>query len=258
MDSEAPIRPDRATSTDSASGRSWRHILDLGRLVIVVLGILIAFSLDSLWSRRKEARETAANLVALRENFRQNGERLDSVAAMLVGVQRAGAELLRIAQSEERAPSADSLGSLVASTFRLASFQPVTSAYDNLIHARNLGLVRDHDLRLALAAFTSQSGWLREVERWQNDQWLLVNQQFLNEHIEVSDLADYWVDEEARALLPRHHVRTEWGAVLGERTFRNIVIQRVVAADDILRTQAALRHHIDTVLTLLDEALERH
>jgi hypothetical protein len=174
------------------------------RVTIVVVGILCAFALESWWTGRFESLEVNANLAAMRENFRQNHVRLDSVSSMLSHMQTAGAELMQIAEGTEPAPSADSLSSLVASTFRLAGLQPVTSAYDNLINARDLRLVKDHELRLSLAAFASQLGWLREVERWQNDQWIYVNQAFLNQWIEVSDLSPYWLGADARCCCPRH------------------------------------------------------
>jgi hypothetical protein len=249
------LEPLRAADPSAPRTRLPQPFYFLRRVSIVVVGILCAFALESWWSGRFEHVETRANLAAMRENFRQNHERLDSVSSMLFHMQAAAAELMQIAGGSTPRPSSDSISSLVASTFRLAGLQPVTSAYDNLINARDLRLVKDHELRLSLAAFASQLGWLREVERWQNDQWIYVNQAFLNQWVEVSDLSPYWLDMEARSLLRDPHHRTVWEVVLGERMFRNIVMHRMVAANDLMRTQASLRQQVDGILLLLEKAL---
>src|SRR5688572_21370586 len=195
-------------------GQPFRYPL---RLTIVVFGILIAFGLQSSWQRLTHNHQEHASLIALSEDFRQNLERLDSVEVMLGNVRQAGSELLRIAQGDEDPPSHDSISGLAAVVFMLAGFQPVTSAYDNLINARDLELVRDQELRLALAAFATQVRWLSEVERWQNNQWIFVNQLFLNDRIEVGDLAAHWVSAETRHELPQSISHTDWSALLREQ-----------------------------------------
>ncbi|MGH7472154.1 MAG: hypothetical protein ACRENP_29745 [Longimicrobiales bacterium] len=223
--------------------------------MILVTGILIAFSLESWWTERGEQKQERAHLTALRADFLQNRERLDSVAVMLGQVQHAGAALLRAVQDPRRAPAADSLSSLVAAVFRLVGFEPVTSAYDNLVNAHDLKLVQDAQLRLALATFASHVVWVKEVERWQNEQWVFLNQSFINERIEVSDLSRYWVGAESRVRLPRSSSITDWPVVLRDRTFRNIVLQRIIAADDVRRTQQALHGQTNQILELLEEAI---
>jgi hypothetical protein len=238
-----------------AARASWHRRLYLLELVILVAGILIAFSLESWWVDRGEARRQRANLIALRQDFVENRARLDSAADRHHQVQRAGAELLRAAHHPARAPSPDSLSSLVAAVFRLIGFEPVTSAYDNLVNANDLRLVRDAELRLALARFAGQAMRLREVERWQNNQWIFVNQLFINEQLEVSDLLDDWMDARTRTALPPPVASTDWPRVLRDRKLRNIVLQRVIAADDLLRTQRVLQKQTEQIIALIDRAL---
>src|SRR5262245_31412304 len=65
---------------DAPSGRPLQPFRYLQRLSIVIVGILSAFALQSWWTGHFAHVEEHANLAALRENFRENGARIDSVS----------------------------------------------------------------------------------------------------------------------------------------------------------------------------------
>lgn len=131
---------------------TWRWLL--AEIGIVVVGILIAFSLNSWWDGRTAAAREQAHLIALRADFRQNVERLDALAASQDRVSRASRALLVVAR-DQGSVSPDSIDRLMGQVFSSDQFDPVMGAYENLVNSGGLAQIRDEGLRGELASFAA-------------------------------------------------------------------------------------------------------
>jgi hypothetical protein len=159
----------------SPSARTRRWILvEIG---IVVVGILIAFALNSWWEGRAAGAREQAHLRALHADFTANVERLHALARSQDRVSRASGELLRVARGEGSAEP-DSVDHLMGEVFSSDRFDPVMGAYQNLVHSGGLAQIRDDRLRSALASFAATVD-SRHAEQFSTTLYLEFNRAFL-------------------------------------------------------------------------------
>jgi hypothetical protein len=144
---------------------------------IVVVGILIAFGLNSWWEGRASVDRERAHLTALHSDFERNVERLDALARTQDRVSRASGDLLLIARGHGSAPP-DSVDRLMGEVFNSDQFDPVMGAYENLVNSGGLAQIRDPDLRAALASFAAMVD-SRYWEEFSTALYLDFNREFM-------------------------------------------------------------------------------
>lgn len=154
---------------------SWSWVL--AETGIVVVGILIAFSLNSWWEGRTAAAQERAHLSSLHTDFEQNVERLDALAVAQDRVSGASGDLLLIARDRAAVPP-DSIDGLIGEVFSSDQFDPVMGAYENLVNSGGLAQVRDDSLRSALASFAAMVD-SRYAEEFSTALYLDFNREFM-------------------------------------------------------------------------------
>ncbi len=130
----------------------WRHIAV--EIVIVAVGILIAFSLDSWWQGRKDYSREQTHLHALSADFQENSARLRKVVAREELVEKNAEQLLQMMRSNPDA-SRDEVWPLLNWVFSTTQFEPMLVAYDTLVNTGDLALIRDEELRREIVHFAS-------------------------------------------------------------------------------------------------------
>lgn len=132
-------------------------------VVILVLGILIAFGLDSWWDGRTESAQRRADLAALRADFTSNRDQLADLVERQARISRSSNRLAEIA--EGTGASADSVRGLLGQVFSSGRFEPVMGAYQALVASGGFSRLRDAELRAALANFAAAQD-VRYVESY--------------------------------------------------------------------------------------------
>ncbi len=136
-----------------------------GRLVVegvvIVASILLAFALDTWWDTTQERREERAALESLHEEFSVARDQLAFYLGAHERIERAAASLRDLvrramASGEATVPVPDTALALV---YVPPTFDPMLGTLDGLLASGRLGLVREAELRRALAAW---EGRLRE------------------------------------------------------------------------------------------------
>jgi hypothetical protein len=144
---------------------------------IVVVGILIAFSVNSWWESRSAQERERAHLHALRADFAQNAERLERLADRHDGISEHSRALLVVARQDRSLPP-DSVVRLVGEVFSSDRFDPVMGAYQGLVHSGGLAQLQDDSLRTALATFASRLD-SRYAEFFATELYLSFNREFM-------------------------------------------------------------------------------
>ena len=229
---------------------NWRTAL--GELVIVVIGVIIALGVDSWWSDLQDATAERGHLVALSSEFSTNQETLESNIATLQRIKGSARELLLIAEGEESLPPPDSMVVLTWSAFSFPPYEPVVTAYQNLVNTGDIQLIQDDSLKQDLALFMSQIERYRRGE-WQLEQWNRVIQQFVTAKMEPLD----WLPALYRAQhgLPDPRVRTDWTILVRDQEFKGILVNRVIAAQDNIRNLQRVLPTTERVVARLVESL---
>lgn len=223
-------------------------------LIIVVIGVIIALSIESWWSGIKDAEREQKHLEALHEEFSGNLQLVNENMATLNRIKGAAVNLLTIIVGEAERPDADSLVTMTWWAFSFPPYEPMTTAYDNAIATGDIALIRDQQLKADLANFTRLVERYRRGE-WQLEQWNLVLQQFVVKEMVPLD----WLPAEYRNRhgLPDPSERTNWDGLLQSREFEGVLANRVIACDDNLRNLGRIKPVAQRIVERLNFLLEQ-
>ena len=126
-------------------------------LLLIVVGVLLALFAESAWSERGERVREREILSDLLEEFRANEARL--LSDMESNADAFEAEAAWVTAVLNTAPiSSDSLSALFFEARWGSRFDPVTGVLRSVLEGGELGLIRDTQLRAAVA------GWLDRAE----------------------------------------------------------------------------------------------
>jgi Family of unknown function (DUF6090) len=136
-------------------------------VILIVVGVMIAFGVDARWEDSRERREEVRILRSLQTEMVENGLRLKQVVGVRMSA-RDGAETLFDITGPGAQPQLSSVvDSLLAVTSTgVATYDPLTGSTDALILGGQLASISNDSLRLALASWPEQLRDLREDEVW--------------------------------------------------------------------------------------------
>ena len=130
----------------------------IAEIAIIIVGVLIAFQVENWRIDRDSVEQEAAQLAALRADFLENASRLREVIALQEKVVDAQSRLLRIASRIDPRPRKDELIQLITTSQSFYRLKAVMGAYRSLVSSGDMRLLRNSDLRAALAEFADTLG----------------------------------------------------------------------------------------------------
>lgn len=134
----------------------------LGEIAIVVVGILLAFGVDSAWETAQDRRIAAEVVSGIHTAFQNNREYLEGSSRRRQQKLEATRELLLMSSDPQYRLTPDSVAVLVRMLRIGRGFRPDDSRLEELIVSGRMHLIRDEELRALIA------GWPRRVQAKQN------------------------------------------------------------------------------------------
>jgi hypothetical protein len=142
--------------------------LPIGRLAaefaVIVVGVLVALLAESAWQERGERAREQVILEDLLDEFRENERRLlrdidlsqasRESAVAWAAVMKGGVQV-----------SSDSVATLWAGALNWGRFDPVTGALRSVVDGGELSLIRNDELRLAVAGWSDRAEEARITAR---------------------------------------------------------------------------------------------
>ena len=147
-------------------------------LVVVVVGLFLAFQLDRWYESQRSKSDLQAHLVSLAEDFTQNEARLSS--AIGEGNQEMEAAITLRAEIRKGTPdlSVAELNQLISQTSLLPAFNAVDVAYKNLISGGTLSDLSSPDLKKELAEFYAAYELTKLIQNTQELQYVTIWQPY--------------------------------------------------------------------------------
>ncbi len=145
----------------NAPNQSIRWLM--AELMVVVLGILMAISIDAWWNEIGDRRSEQALLQALGDEFEKNQELLNRRFDIYHRRSSAASALLSLGPDATNLEP-DLLNSHWRWVIRGGTYNPSTGVLDAAVSSGNITVLRDPDLRLALARWPGHVKSLANVE----------------------------------------------------------------------------------------------
>lgn len=147
------MKPDAASIRNAVSG-----------FVVIVVGVLVALWADAAWADREDRVREQVILQDLLDEFRENERRLLSDIERSVASGESSLAWAAAMRGEVQV-SPDSAASLWSGALNWGRFDPVTGALRSVVDGGELSLIRNDELRLAVAGWSDRAEEARITSR---------------------------------------------------------------------------------------------
>ena len=230
-------------SLKSTTGRA------IAEIAIIIVGVLLAFQVEN-WRMERDSRDQeAAQLAALRTDFLENISRLREVIALQKSVVDAQSRLLRIANQLDPRPTESELGSVITEAQSFYRLKAVMGAYQSLVSSGDLRLLRNSELRAALAKFADTLGDGYDDEELGT---LLRVQMFASMSKSINVLSTFSADYGGFEWLSELSLGPDFESLLGNQDYLNHIAILAVAERGQVRFYEDLLELANRILAILE------
>jgi len=165
----------------------------IGEIVLVVIGILIALSINNWNEVRKNNTKEQQILTQLKDEYTTNLLQLEQKITNRKKIIEAANNILQYID-ESLNINSDSLNSQLNIMIGAPTFKPIEN---NLINSGNIVLIKNEKLNELLTTWPSDVGALQQIERiWHTEMWKSVIPLFNDFGILRDGLYKWWEDEQ--------------------------------------------------------------
>lgn len=239
-----------------ANGKTFNYFkYAIGEIVLVVIGILIALSVNNWNEERRLHNQEYKILVSLREDFLKSKERLLETMDMQKNVLLKSSELIKIYEGKIPRPINDSILNYMGyGAYGWYREELLTGAYEALINAGNSELIRNEELIKMLAEYFSivKSGF----EDQENSMNLLNNMQEIMAPVDIYlklPKIRKWIGLDT-IRSPREDFAIDF--LFKQDAFFGNLINKTIVEYSRYRIQKDMLEKISQILTVLNQEIE--
>ncbi|MBN1459023.1 MAG: hypothetical protein JXA57_05770 [Armatimonadetes bacterium] len=245
-----PLESDRGRMPKSVS-------LALREVFLIVISVLIAIGLDSLWQDRQDRRGERELLEALHNEMELNSRELERWISLHGRVHSSSAELLRMVRATGPGGTIQVPDTLISDIIRTPTFQPELSVLQTALSSGSIALVQNVNLSREL------NRWSRSLEEAQEEELKglhFVEEQLVPHLLRVVDM------EPAQRSLVEFSEAHSLGASIPPRSrsssdvradppLANLLARRIFYADFAVTELRVVQTTIAEILEALDREL---
>jgi len=218
-------------------------------VLVLVVGIFIGLQVDDWNQLRKDRVEERVYLEELLEDFEANRTALLGTTSKLEEVIPAMTALLEQSAMDTPDWSIGELNEAFSWIHYMPTFFPVERAFANLTSSGDLKIIRNRDLKNALAQYFSAN---KIVELVQNTHEMELVQTFQPYVIEHMDFQAVFYQRVEDFPLPLAVEESRLLEVLGTREFRNNLTQKWTICTDLLDQHRGMQIRTGDVIRILE------
>jgi hypothetical protein len=223
-------------------------------LVVVVVGLFLAFQLDRWYESQRSKSGLHAHLEALTEDFTENETRLN--LAISEGKQEMEAAITIRAEIRKDSPdlSVAELNQLISQTSLLPTFSAVDLAYRNLISGGALSDLLSPDLKKELAEFYAAHETTKLIQNTQELQYVTIWQPYALNNL------DYAASNRKVRAGRDHPVLRPYidpdliFTAMKTKQFENIVVIQWETAEDLVNDWSRLLQRVKRIQAMLSSS----
>jgi len=225
-------------------------IYAIGEIILVVIGILIALSINNWNETNKLDREETKLLVSLHNDFEENKTRIEETIRRQKNVVAYSKELIKIMSLNDTSISQDSIARLVvvgAQSWWRTEY--VTGTYDAILSSGNINILKNDSLKRFLAAFSAEvTSGFEDHEESMN--YLLEFNKLaapishnLMHHREYETFGIVKDDQATRAAA---------NEIITSKTYLGLLINKTIAEQHRFEYQLKIQSFVDEILSVLE------
>ena len=220
-------------------------------LVIVVVGLFLAFQLDRWYESQRSKSDLQAHLVSLTEDFTENETRL--ITAISEGKQEMEAAITLRAEIRKDSPdlSVAELNQLISQTSLLPAFNAVDLAYRNLISDDTLADLPSSDLKKELAEFYAAHELTKLIQNTQELQYVTIWQPYALENLDYAASNRKIRAGRDNAVLRPYIDPDLILTAMKTKQFENIVVIQWETAEDLVNDWSGLLERVKRIQAML-------
>ena len=220
-------------------------------LLVVVVGLFLAFQLDRWYESQRSKSDLQAHLVSLTEDFTENETRLTS--AISEGKQEMEAAITLRAEIRKDTPdlSVAELNQLISQTSSLPTFNAVDLAYRNIISDGTLADLPSSELKKELAEFYAAYELTKVIQNTQELQFVTIWQPYALENLDYAASSRKLGTTRNFAVL---HPFIDPDLVLKAmqtKQFENIIVIQWETAEDLVNNWSQLWERVKRIQAIL-------
>ena len=253
---------------EGKSGKYLRYAI--GEIVLVVIGILLALSINNWNTQRIEGKQEKQILQQIRAEYEDNKAQLLSKMEGRFMINKAASKLLEY-HSKPSTIDPDSLAIYIAATMFRPTFDPATGVMDELVNSGKLYLIKNDSLRVLL------SNWyvkyfieVREEEQVAMDfvesqyvPYLIQKYQVRNAHYSLylqSPLDILWFSfdkEQYQSILGPSSTKDDGKLLINDALFENYISTLIINHTVANNQSVGVLDRMNEILALIDQELEK-
>lgn len=222
--------------------------------LIVVVGVFIGIQVANWNQELREQGLQQTSMASLREDFHASLYELQQREASLIEIIEAMRTLLEMESDGATPPDVDHLNSLFKNIHAMPAFHWTSRTYDNLIGAGEMRLIENPEIANALAKFETQIRLTELVQATHEQELVETFQPWIIQNMDY--LAVYYDRTDGAYPLPPASEPARIVELLGNREFRNVLVQKWTISTDLLKLNQELQNQSRRLLELLDKELE--
>ncbi len=234
------------------AGKTTRYFkYAIGEIILVVIGILIAFQVNSWNDARKNQAKKIALLKALQVEFSLNLTQLDSVIFYDAKVMNSTSRLLHLDPMDRMIDNTDSIRALVQNTGWLWTFDAQNGALRSGISSGDIHLIKNDSLINLLFGWPDVVADAKENEDRQIELGL-NSDSVINRFVRSADF--YGVISTEPGL---SKFSSDYRALLNDPLFEDYIVQRNSHTFDAIIELKIVKNQNEIILTLIQDELNK-
>ena len=240
-----------------SKGKTGKYLkYAIGEIILVVIGILIALSINNWNENNKNSKQESQILLQLKEEYQENLTELDLKISMRKEMLDASTRLLAYYDNTESWTVADSVASDFTLTFYTPTFNPVIGVTSELLSSGKLYIIENNELKLMLTNWTGVLSRLIEYEedlRSQTENH--YNPYFKENHSYRNLFNGFWGDEK---LDSKRQDKSELiKELINDKNLEDYIITVASSVVITKKESEIVRKHITDILELINIELKK-
>jgi len=234
--------------------RSQNWFIVFIEVLVLVVGVFIGLQVDDWNQLRKDRVEERVYLEELLEDFEANRTALLQSTSSLEEIIPAMTALLEQSAMDTPDWSIGELNDAFRYIHYMPTFFPVERAFANLTGSGDLKIIRNRDLKNALAKYFSASELLELVQNTHEMELVQTFQPYVIEHMDFQAVYRQRIED---FQLPLAVDESRLIEVMNTREFRNILTQKWDICTDLLNQHWGMQVRTDEVIRILETEIKK-